>query len=67
MRFVTPALNQTRKAFHEIETLAGDDAAMNIRLLRHPIQLVALGAAVLRGVYEFIALQRWRLRDWRSR
>lgn len=33
----------------------------------HPIQLLALGAAVLRGLAEFVSLQRWRLRERRPR
>ena len=36
--------------------------AMNSRTL-HLIQLFALGAALLRGLGEFVSLQRWRLRE----
>jgi hypothetical protein len=39
---------------------------MNIRT-SHPIQLFALVAAVVRGLAEFISLQRWRLRERRLR
>ena len=38
---------------------------MNTRT--HPIHLLALGAVVLRGLAEFVSLQRWRLRERRSR
>lgn len=37
---------------------------MNIQM-PSAIQLLALGAAVLRGVAEFVSLQRWRLRERR--
>jgi hypothetical protein len=40
-------------------------ARMNSR--PHPIHLLALGAVVLRGLGEFVSLQRWRLREWRLR
>lgn len=33
----------------------------------HPIHLLVLGAVVLRGLGEFVSLQRWRLREWRLR
>jgi hypothetical protein len=33
----------------------------------NPIHLLALGAVVLRGLAEFLSLQRWRLREWRAR
>jgi hypothetical protein len=33
----------------------------------HPIHLLVLGAVVLRGLGEFVSLQRWRLREWRVR
>jgi hypothetical protein len=35
---------------------------MNIRT-QHSIQFVALCAAVLRGLSEFLSLQLWRLRE----
>lgn len=31
----------------------------------HPIHLLVLSAVVLRGLAEFISLQRWRLRERR--
>jgi len=43
-----------------------EDAGMNSRT-PHAIQLLALGAVVLRGLAEFVSLQRWRLRERRSR
>jgi hypothetical protein len=39
---------------------------MNIRA-PHPVQLLALGAAVVRGLAEFVSLQFWRLRERRPR
>jgi hypothetical protein len=39
---------------------------MNIRTA-HPVHLLALGAAVLRGLGEFASLQLWRLRERRPR
>jgi hypothetical protein len=39
---------------------------MNIRPL-HPVHMLALGAAVLRGIAEFASLQLWRLRERRPR
>jgi len=42
-----------------------EDAGMNSRT--HPIHLLALGAVVLRGLAEFVSLQRWRLRERRAR
>jgi hypothetical protein len=39
---------------------------VNIRM-PHPIEVLALCAAVVRGLAEFVYLQRWRLRDRRLR
>ena len=49
---------------YECETMRQPQAGkpMNIRT-PHPIQLLALGAAVVRGLAEFVSLQRWRLRE----
>ena len=32
-----------------------------------PLRMAALGIALLRGLDEFVCLQRYRLRDWISR
>jgi len=58
--------NEAAGSFIVLQYERGMMVGMNIRT-PHPIQLLALGAAILRGMAEFVSLQRWRLRERRPR
>jgi hypothetical protein len=59
---VTGALKQRPGVFHRFATCLRQDHGMNIRV-PSPLALIALSAAVLRGLAEFVSLQGWRLRE----
>ncbi len=56
---MTRLLNPARRGFHRFEICVCEHRLMTIRKL-NVLSLLALGAAVLRGLAEFVALQRWR-------
>lgn len=52
--------------FHQTAIKAAEHGAMNMNAPSHP-RPAALAWALLRGIGEFVALQRWRLREWLAR